>query len=86
MSNYDWRLQVRIVRDRDGWTTGVVDTPSFELRSNALYGGIYGRDTAALTAWDMFRPLLSAGDTAYITVCAIDGSEYQQYRYSGGEK
>ncbi|ORW08448.1 MULTISPECIES: hypothetical protein [Mycolicibacter] len=73
--SYDWRVQVRVVGCRDGWDRTLVDTPIFELRSNAQFGGIWADpQTAAQVAAQMFSGLTAPGDQTYVTVTAIDGS------------
>lgn len=79
---YDWRVQVIAYGERDGWTSKRVDTPYFELRSNAQFGGIWDQDGAAITAARCFEKLLQDGDEVAVAVTAVDGSiptKFYQY-------
>jgi hypothetical protein len=87
MSNYDWQVTVRVMREGidkskgfpDGWTRTVVDTPVFELHSNPQFGGIFTQDGAAKTALNMFRELLTKDDTVYVRVSDLDGDQHKPY-------
>jgi hypothetical protein len=73
MSNYDWRVQVRITGTRDGWSKTLVDTPVFELRSNAQFGSIWpSANGVAKTARDMFANLVQPDDQIHVIVCAAE--------------
>lgn len=76
MSNYDWRVQVRVTGQRGGRNSTLVDTPTFELRSNAQFGGMWvNAGSVAKTARDMFARLAQPGDDIHVTVNALDGSQ-----------
>lgn len=73
MSNYNWRVQVRITGTRNGWGRTLVDTPAFELRSNAQFGAIWSSaDTVAAVAHAMFVELTQPDDQVHVTVCAAE--------------
>lgn len=75
MTNYDWRVSARVIGQRNGWSRTLVDTPTFELRSNALYVGIWDRDAALAVVRDMFTGLMAPGDELYITISDVAGDE-----------
>lgn len=86
MTNYDWRVQVRITGTRDGWGSTLVDTPTFELRSNAQFGGIWSStDTVAKVARDMFAGLVQPNDQIHVSVSSVDdgGRESVAYTFGG---
>lgn len=73
MTDYNWRVHVRITGTRDGWGRTLVDTPTFELRSNAQFGGIWSSaDSVASVARDMFAGLTESGDQVHVTVSGLD--------------
>lgn len=75
MTTYDWRVQVRVTGERNGWARTLVDTPTFELRSSAQFGGIWSdHETVSAVARDMFVGLAMSGDEIHVTVVAADGS------------
>lgn len=76
MATYNWSLRVRVSGTRNGWhSVSITDTPAFELRSNAQYGGIWSdAETAALVARNMFQGLTQAGDTIHVIVTPADGT------------
>ena len=80
-ANYDWRVQVRVTGQRAGWSRTLVDTPVFELRSSAQFGGVWTRDDAAKVARDMFLSLTQAGDDVRVEVASLDGGEHESYRF-----
>lgn len=86
MTNFNWRVQVRVTGTRDGWGKTLVDTPTFELRSNAQFGSIWSSpDIVAKVARDMFAGLVTADDQTHVTVSSVDdgGSEYATYTFGG---
>lgn len=85
MTNYDWRVQVRVTGKRDGWSRTLVDTPAFELRSNAQFGGVWSSpDTVAKVARDMFAGLVEPDDQIQVTVSSADDSTKYAIHTFGG--
>jgi len=68
--NYNWTVNVRVVRETNGgWTSCIVDTPTFHLLSNVGSGSIIGsRAQAERMVHKMFAPLLVAGDELIVSV------------------
>lgn len=79
MTNYNWRVHVRITGTRDGWGRTLVDTPTFDLHNNTK------PDTVASVARDMFAGLTEPDDQVHVTVSSIDdgGSETAAYTFGG---
>jgi len=66
---YNYSVSVRIVRVEDGWTTTVVDTPTFYLVSNVQFGCVIGsKEQAENMVRDMYKGLLRDGDRLCVTV------------------
>lgn len=73
MNEYNWAARVRVIRNKDGWVSQIIDTPIFELRSNAQFGSVISsRDQAEKMVFDMYAPLLTENDTVYIDVWSAD--------------
>lgn len=85
MTNFNWRVQVRVTGKRDGWSRTLVDTPTFELRSNTQFGGIWSSaDTVAKLARDMFAGLVEPADQVHVTVSSTDDGGVQSVVYTFG--
>lgn len=68
----NWRVTVRVTGTRNGWNVTLVDTPTFELRSNAQFGSIYSSaDMVESVARDMFSRIAAPDDTIHVTVSEI---------------
>lgn len=73
---YDWRIAVMVVGTRNGWVSRLIDTPTFELRSNAQFGGMWSSpESVARVARDMFSGLARGGDDIHVSVSSIDGTQ-----------
>lgn len=81
MTSYDHRVQVRVTGTRDGWSRTLVDTPVFELRSNAQFGGIWTQQDAVLVARNMFASLLQTGDVMRIDIANLDGGDHTSHTF-----
>lgn len=85
MTNFNWRVQVRVTGTRDGWGRTLVDTPTFELRSNSQFGGIWSSaDAVAKVAYRMFNRLALPADQVHVTVSSTDDGGVQSVAYTFG--
>lgn len=84
MTNFNWRVQVRVTGTRDGWGSTLVDTPTFELNSNPQFGGMWvSPDGVAKAARDMFARLAQPDDQIHVTVSSSDEYQYAAYTFGG---
>lgn len=71
--SYDYTVVVRVVGTRNGYTSTVVDSPTFCLLSNAQFGSIYGSvGDAEAAVRRMFEPLLAEDDELFIDIGLLE--------------
>ena len=79
---FDHRISVRVTGQRDGWFRTMVNTPVFELRSDAQFGGVWTQSDAVKVARDMFAGLAQPGDVIHIDISGLDGSDFTSHHFA----